>query len=269
VTFVTRHSSLVTRHSSLLTSHFSLLTFLMLLLFLLATLTLTAPQDAAIRTVLQRYDAWRFSMVDVHRLYWDEGMVATLNKALQPKKPFTKAYVIATRSDSVTKPIIIAVLTQGTIEDTMRMRHDLIPPAAIYMPTDLSKVAWPEGNENQSVLAFLQHEIEYRHLEDVSFELQDLRDYGMPWNYQPESPYPADSIGIVADPLTALTTTDFRVIRRMMVLSNVDQKTSARVSKKLKIKPPFVLIGLPPKKGATTPKPLFVEKNGVLTVIGE
>lgn len=239
------------------------------LLFLLASLTLTAQQDAAIRTVLQRYDAWRFCMVDVHRLYWDEGMVATLNTALKPKKPFTKAYVLTTRSDSTTKPVIIAVLTQGTIEDTMRMRHDLIPPAAVFMPNDLRKAAWPEGEVAQSVLEFLQHEVEYRHLEDVSSELQDLRDYGMPWNYSPTVPYPADSVGIITDPLKALTTIDHKVLRRMSVLKDVGLAASALVARKTKMKQPFVLLGLPPKKGSTSPQVLFVEKNGVITIVAK
>jgi len=236
-------------------------------LFLLASLTLTAQQDAAIRTVLQRYDAWRFCMVDVHRLYWDEGMVATMNTALKPKRPFSKAYVLTTRTDSTTKPVIIAVLTQGTIEDTMRMRHDLIPPAAVYMPNDLRKAAWPEGDVAQSVLEFLQHEVEYRHLEDVSIELQDLRDFGMPWNYNPEVPYPADSVSIIADPLKALTTIDHKILRRMAVLTNVGTATTALVVKKTKFKPPFVLLGLPPKKGFSSPLVLFVEKNGVISIV--
>lgn len=238
------------------------------LLLLLAALTLHAQQDAPIRNVLQRYDRWRFCMVDVHRVYWDEGMVATMNKALKPKKPFTKAYVLTTRSDSTTKPTIIAVLTQGTIEDTMRMRHDLIPPAAIYLPNELRKAAWPEGDVAKNVLDFLQHEVEYRHLEDVSFELQDLRDFGMPWNYKPDVPYPADSVGIVTDPLRALTTIDHRILRRMVVLSNVDRATVARLSKKTKIKPPFVLLGLPPNKNSTAPTVLFIEKDGVVTIVG-
>ncbi|CAN5479840.1 hypothetical protein BH10BAC6_BH10BAC6_11860 [soil metagenome] len=239
------------------------------LLFLLASLTLTAQQDAAIRSVLQRYDAWRFCMVDVHRLYWDEGMVATMNTALKPKKAFTKAYVLTTRSDSTTKPVIIAVLTQGTIEDTMRMRHDLIPPAAVFMPNDLRNAAWPEGDVGQSVLEFLQHEVEYRHLEDVSPELQDLRDYGMPWNYEPGVPFPADSVSIVSDPLKALTTIDHKILRRMVVLKDVSTKTTALVAKKSNIKPPFVVLGLPPKKGSSTPQALFVEKNGVISVIAK
>lgn len=243
-----------------------------ILVFLLAAFAIAAIPSVgqsvpSVRTILQRYDLWRFGYVELYTVYWDENMVKTMNTVMRPSVPMQKYYVVTNRHTATAPRNIIAVLGVASTTDTTRVRADLTPPSATWLAADIAPLRWPDARSTTTLSEFLLSEIALLHLSTVSMDLQDLRDLGMPWAYVPSTPMVASIRTDVRSTFDALVIPDTAVVHRMQRFDTVDARQRSRITTWLRasklftpqeLKQPHVYFGLPALPPATSPRILFV-----------